>query len=281
LRSRELLAHLPYDEALRLARQRPGAVVDETAFRKWWEISQVVKAGRADTWSTPAERELEAGCEDYLAEVTGIPQAAAMGTRPWSVRIVDLRKVVGFQIQIVEERVVVPPGLLESSCDLLKFSLRRPTKRRTAIVDGPGENQITLSAQDVNLRVVGQLRADAPLGPAFGFVIGGGLPWIQVVAFGGRHVLRDGYHRAVGLLRSGIYEVPVARVEGATPADIGIQPGFFPIEAVLGAQPPLLTDFLDDRLSQVGPTVRQMKVVRITAEQFLLPIIDDEGESKN
>jgi hypothetical protein len=277
MRTRQLLAHLSADEALVLVRQRLGPPPDEGALRAWWDAAQIRKATRPDTWSTPIERDVPVGCEDYVTEVKAIPQAAAIGLRPWAFKIVDLRRVVGFQIGVHEPRIRVPDGLAADPCSLLRFTISKPQKRTLAVAEGPGENELTIAAASVNLRVVGQLKADVPMGPAFGFVIGGGLPWLQVVAFNGRHVLRDGYHRAVGLLRAGIFDVPVARIEGEQLADLGIRPGFFAPDLVLGSQPPLLTDFLDDGLSQEGEVRSEIKVIRITAQQFSVPVIGEEG----
>ena len=267
--------HLSFDEALALSRQRLGPPPDEAALRTWWDAAQIRKGARLDTWSTPVERDLPTGCEDYLKGVTAIPQAAAIGPRPWAFKVVDLRRVVGFQIPVFENRIRVPAGLDADPCALLRFTVRTPRKGKVTIAQGPGD-ELTIAAPNANLRVAGLMQAESDMGSAFGFIIGGGLPWLQVVAFNGRHVLRDGYHRAVGLLRASIFEVPVARIEGVQLADLGIQPGFFPPDLVLGPQPPLVTDFLDDALSQEGEVPGQMKVVRITAQQFSVPVIEDD-----
>jgi hypothetical protein len=276
-----LYAHLPFDQAIALARQAPGQTVDETEFRTWWDAAQQRKVAREPVWQTPIERDLPAGCEAYIAEVMAIPQAAAIGQRPWAIRVVDLRRVVGFQVTVTEERIELPNDLQsDDPCALTRFALRKPTGRPMGITEGPGPNEYTVSAPDANLRVMGNVRGEAPLGPLLGFVLGGGLPWIQVVAFQGRHVLRDGYHRAVGLLRAGINEVPVARVEGIELADLAIRPGFFPADLVLGPQPPLVVDFLDDALSRAGTARSQVKIIRIRADEFVVPLFDDSTETQ-
>jgi hypothetical protein len=277
MKARQLLSQLGFNEAIALARQG-GEKIDEVTFKPWWDASQVAKAARPDRWSAPIESDIAPGCEAYVAEVTAIPQIAMLGTRPWAIKVVDLRHVVGFQLHVKEERISVPAGVADDPCALLRYSLRKPAPGKVAMIAGPFENQVTITAPDTNLQVVGQMNADHPLGKVLGFIIGGGIPWIQVVAFQGRHVLRDGYHRAIGLLRNGIFEVPVARIEGAQVADLGLRPGFLPADVVLGAQPPLLTDFLDDALSRNGQMHRESKVVRIAADQFVVPFLGDDAK---
>src|SRR5882672_267665 len=142
MRSRQLLAHLSIDEALALGRQRVGAPFDERALRTWWDAAQVRKAARPSIWSMPVERDLPTGCEGYLTDVTAIPQAAAIGPRPWAFKVVDLRRVVGFQIGVHESRIRVPDDLAGDPCALLHFTIRKPQKGRMAVAQGPGENEL-------------------------------------------------------------------------------------------------------------------------------------------
>jgi hypothetical protein len=74
--------------------------------------------------------------------------------------------------------------------------------------------------------------------------------YLQVVHFSDRYILRDGYHRAVGLLMNGVAEVPCILIEAQSIEQIGFRPGLFPPAVVFGEKPPLLVDFLDDRVSQ-------------------------------
>jgi len=279
MRGRYLYAHLPFEQALAFARQQPRQTIDETAFRAWWDAAQHRKAAREPVWQAPVERDLPAGCEAYIAEITAMPQAMLIGARPWAIRIVDLRRVVGFQMNITEERIVVPDDLArDDPCALLRFSLRSSNA-----TDNPTLNEYTISGVDPNTRVMAKIRGDAPLGPLLGFVIGTGLPWVQVVSIQGRHVLRDGYHRVVGLLRAGITHVPVALVSGVEVADLAIPQGgfFFPPDLVLGQQPPLAADFLDDGLSREGPAPAQTKVIRIRTDEFFVPLTDASTETSS
>lgn len=73
---------------------------------------------------------------------------------------------------------------------------------------------------------------------------------MQVVRWRAIHFLRDGTHRAFGLLSRGIPTAPVLFREFADHQNPGIQVGpHFPLDTLLSAHPPpLLTDLLDDRV---------------------------------
>ncbi len=153
MQARYLFAHMQCEEALGLARQHPNAApIDESAFRIWWEQSQESKAHRTEVWNDTTSVELPAGNEAYVADVSSIPQAAVMGQRPWAIRIVDLRHVVGFQKQIVEERVRVPPAVrADDMPSLLRFALQKPTAQRTVTQEGPGPHEFIADFLDDSL----------------------------------------------------------------------------------------------------------------------------------
>jgi hypothetical protein len=51
---------------------------------------------------------------------------------------------------------------------------------------------------------------------AFTFFVSMGASYIQVARYQGRSFLRDGYHRAVGLLRAGVSQVPAVVIDAPT-----------------------------------------------------------------
>ena len=191
-----------------------------------------------------------------------------MGTRLWDVKLVDLAGIVSFQTTIVEERLSMPSTPTMDA--LLRLCLAPRSKYTVAIAAGPG-NTFTLSSPNTNLRVSGIVNGDSPQGPFYGFVANHGLPWVQIVSYQGRYIMRDGYHRSVGLLRGGTSTVPAAVQETVSEGELGVKPGFFPLEKILGDRPPLVTDFLDDRLTMSIEIPKTIRIVRITAEEFLVP----------
>ena len=269
-----LLPHLTFADALALARSHPRhRDLDEAELRGAWNRGQDALARRQPRWNGPVVREFP--INQYTTEMQQIPQTAFLGSRPWRFAVVDLTRVVGFQQYITESRVTVPPEVTEGDQGaLLRFTIQRPGTHNVAVGQSPN-HQFSLSSRDINLRVVADAQADTPQGKVFGFVIGHGIPWMQVVSLNGRQYLRDGYHRAVGLLRKGIDQVPVALIETSDPADLGLRPGFFSLEKIAGDVPPLLTDFLDGELAIPTELVSHTKVIYITAAEFAIPADED------
>ena len=85
-----------------------------------------------------------------------------------------------------------------------------------------------------------------------------------------RSFLRDGYHRAAGLLRAGISQVPAVVIDAPTFQYVTPSPGPFDHEVAFGDGPPTLADFWNDAVSADAsqPVVR--KVVRIRGDQFVV-----------
>jgi hypothetical protein len=98
-----------------------------------------------------------------------------------------------------------------------------------------------------------------------------GSTFVQVAHYKGRFFLRDGYHRAVSLLRAGITTIPCILIEAHSFEEIGAEPKvMFGYETLFGDRPPMLSDFFNESVSVdvLQPAIR--KVVRVAGEQFLI-----------
>ena len=103
------------------------------------------------------------------------------------------------------------------------------------------------------------------MGAVFGFIVGVSGSFMQVASFRGRLLLRDGYHRALGLISRDIFEVPVFYREFETFEDLRVPPGMLPQDAYLGDRPPLLTDYLNSAVSAITTVPAMQKVVVVQA----------------
>jgi hypothetical protein len=118
-----------------------------------------------------------------------------------------------------------------------------------------------------NLRIadkIGPLPV-SPGGGAVGFAVVAGPSFMQVGCYNGRHFLRDGYHRAFGLLSRGITVVPafvrdITRFEELVPDPRAM----LPQDSYQGQRPPVLTDYLDGIVSAAVqlPAVHKMIIVQ-------------------
>ena len=105
---------------------------------------------------------------------------------------------------------------------------------------------------------------------AFTFFVNMGASYIQVVRYQGRSFLRDGYHRAAGLLRAGVTRIPAVVIDAPSFQFVASAPGLFDHEVAFRDHAPKLADFWDESVSAdvLQPAVR--KVVRLRAEEFVV-----------
>ena len=96
--------------------------------------------------------------------------------------------------------------------------------------------------------------------------------YVQVTRLNSRFLLKNGYHRAYAALLAGLKYLPAVVFEASDFAETGaLRPGFFGRELVMSAKPPLLKDFLDDRV-MLDVKIRAMrKVIRIGIDEFFIP----------
>jgi hypothetical protein len=121
------------------------------------------------------------------------------------------------------------------------------------------------SSANPNLRILGEAQGEAPNAKIFGFVVGAPSSFLQVASYNGRYLLRDGYHRAYGLLRRGITRVPVFVRDFDRFEDLRLPAGLLPQDSYLGSRPPTLSDYLDDQVSANGSMLVTQKIVVIQA----------------
>jgi hypothetical protein len=171
----------------------------------------------------------------------------------WEVAVADLRRVCSIQPVIftdhAEERAQeLHPGNL-SALAALSLPLPVATHSLPAQFDHV-KNAWMLSSANPNLRVLGNWGGEVQPGIiGFGFAVQVSPSFMQIASFRGRLLLRDGYHRAYGLLRRGITEVPVFTKSFSTVESLELNPGMLPQDAYLGERPATLQDYLDDRVA--------------------------------
>ncbi len=204
----------------------------------------------------------------------------AFGSLQWAPALVDLREVLSYQQLIhldgLEDRVAPVSDTLE---DLVKFCLPvyEPLSQLGAFVDDDKKGY-TLSSLNPNLHILEGVMHDTEVarGPglpsmrvkAVTFFIGLGSSYLNVGRYRGRCFLRDGYHRAAGLLKKGIHVVPCIVVDARNTDELGLKQGLFTYEVIYGDRPPRLADFWDDTVAYDGKGVAIRRVLRIRGEEF-------------
>ena len=221
--------------------------------------------------------ELPPGLEGHCAKLAQHPHAAPLFDEGWTVRLVDLRGVRAFQPIVftdnLDERLADIDPADVASVARLTLPLDDVTPDLPIGFDEAQQAWVVASANP-NLRVsgrsMGPLQANnAPPGLVLGFVVTLSPSFVQVASYKGHWHLRDGYHRAYGLLRLGVTHAPAFVRSLDAFSDLSVPPGHLPQEAFLGDRPPLLPDYLDETVSasiEGFATTRVITVARLQTD---------------
>ena len=217
-----------------------------------------------DALTEPLPTELDEHIAALLADAESSQILATAG----DLRIVDLTRVCAAQPHIlVEDAVRRVDGI--AAADLVaiaKLTLPLPAREPIPVTFDPYKNAWLLGSPNPNLRVVGHFSSS--VGPGFmgfGFAVAQQKSYMQVAGVNGRFFLRDGYHRAFGLLRSGITRAPALVKEFGTLEEVQLPQGMLPHSAFLGERPPTLQDYLDDAVAVDTHVPATTKMVVIQA----------------
>lgn len=217
-----------------------------------------------------------------LPEVADRPEVqASFHGLEWRPAVVDLTHVLSFQKIIFTDSPSIGDGYRDSA-SLTELCL--PTEQflpPTGAITDPDGKGFTISSLNTNLRIAGGQLSDAKVAPGPGLpsvrmqavtlLVTMGTSYMQVVRYRDRWFLRDGYHRASRLLRSGISIVPCIYIEARTFEEVQPPVGAFPFELLYGDRPPALNDFWDDSVATNISQLAIRKVIRIRGEEFAVP----------
>jgi hypothetical protein len=195
------------------------------------------------------------------------PRAAQVLADSGDPKIVDLTRVCAAQPQILIEDALkrVEGVAADDMAALAGITLPLPAPEQIPLIFDQTKSAWILSSPNPNLRVVGQFNGQVGPGlPGFGFIVTLEKSYLQVAGLGGRYFLRDGYHRAYGILAAGIRYVPALVKEFESFEEARLPQGMLPQAAYLGERPPLLPDYLNDQVAADTniPIVQKMVVVQ-------------------
>ena len=201
------------------------------------------------------------------------PNTAAFWNEGWTVGIVDLSRVCSLQQSVVsqqaEERVsAVGP---ENAVSVAEVTLPPASTDELPLQFDEQRMAWIISAPNPNLRITGAANAVSPDGPLCGFNFAILPSFLQVARHHGRYVLRDGYHRAYGLLARGITRAP-AFIRDFGVGALGTSAGLFGTDVYLGERPPVLEDFRDDEVAVHVDVPAVQKMILITGLELSSPL---------
>jgi hypothetical protein len=251
--ARALIGWLQEDQALLvLAGQRRDASLSEEMANRARGAREAVAARPATTNQTGAVLPAPADISLHIDRLKQFAAAKPYFDEGWYVALVDLQKICALQPHVFVDHADERASLA-SSGDL--ESVAAVTLPISADPNLPAQfDQIRqtwiISGRNPNLRIVGNWAGPIQPGLAgFGFAVTILPSFVQVALVEGRYILRDGYHRAVGFLRRSMPIVPALVREFAHLEQLNMQAGLLPPSVYLGDRPPLLRDYLDDRVA--------------------------------
>lgn len=201
----------------------------------------------------------------------------------WRLDIVDLRKLIAFQRRVGfasgDDFQVGEMNSWRSLLDLALPATHAPASHAFSTAqDGKSLTIRTLSPNLAvrfarepgsgldSIRLVAQVRS----------------PFVEVASYRGRWFLRDGYHRSFLLLKQGIFHLPAVVVSAETLFELGaIGQRFFDEDVLFFARPPMVTDFLDDKMVVRFSRPRAEKVVQISIQELREPALTACLEGNN
>jgi hypothetical protein len=256
----------PEQARLALVGRRLDAVHDDQHTEAIERARAAVEARPPGIDQSDATRPCPAELSVYGARLRAHPALAPYFKEGWETRIVDLRKVCSFQPQVFTDHAAErTEGIVAADLEsVASVSLPIAGDTQLPVQFDETKQAFMFASANPNLRVVGHFAGPVGPGtPAFGFIVSVLPSFLQVARFQGRYFLRDGYHRAFGFLSRGIWDVPALVRDFGRTEEMGVPVGMLPQGAYLGERPPMLPDFLDDRVSAA---------VRIPAYQKLIVI---------
>jgi hypothetical protein len=204
----------------------------------------------------------------HASALDASPAAKPLRDEGWKIALVDLTKVCAFQPAIVSDQAVarVQTAGKDDIVSVAAITLPLTQGDQLPLQYDPVHQVWTVTSDNPNLRIAGNIAVPmTPVGTGLGFAVVAAPSFMQVGRYRGRHFLRDGYHRAFGLLSRRITIVPafvrdITVFEELLP-DPRVQ---LPQDSYLGQQPPVLTDYLDDSVSAAvdSPAVRKTVLVQ-------------------
>jgi hypothetical protein len=188
----------------------------------------------------------------YLAGVPGNPRfAGTVGSVPFEFLQVEIAPLISFQGHVELDKVESMSAAVQAAAAdgartelLLQMCLPHGLSN-IQFVQSTQPGSYLAETEDLNLRVLtqGQFGRDVAGHLLAGVAFGESSPLVQVVEFGGKHFLKNGYHRAVGLGMSGESHMPAIVLHAADFETVGAN--FFERSLLEGPNPPTCSHFLD------------------------------------
>jgi hypothetical protein len=241
----------------------------ESYKNKWAPAADSVSQLKLRVLSPVNQRELSQLHSDYVKHLIENPGFRQVFGSNFALREVELERVIAFQRHIDTEYAEELANKMASDdkyvldCCLplvfkqeLQISFDQTVPGHIIGVGGP---EVTIGGQLVQQ-------------PGVIFLIGTQPNYVQVVEYENRYFLKNGYHRAYAALLSNRKQIPAVVFRAQDFAMVGaLNPTFFSRELLLSAAPPLLCDFLNEKIAVDVKLKPMRKLLRARVDEFLAP----------
>lgn len=287
--ARALIGYMPREEAVQLLSGGvQGDAIKASEYEGVWEKLRTASQERVDFEpGSPLVTAPPAAAQRLAAFKHRTDVQAVMKRLDWDVGFADVTKSVLTYQRLILTRPsqrAIARGESKDLLSLVDVCLPPPRADQFQGAFDPTQMTFTASSPNPNLRI-GEFQIVASDGPnsssqqVLGFTLSFGSSFVQLVEYQGRWMVRDGYHRIYRLLQQGITQIPCVLVHAKTLQETGAdRPGFFGHEILFGKKPPHITDFLAPNLATDIEVPVTTKVIRIRAEEFVVPV-SEPGES--
>ena len=282
-KARALVGYMPRETALQVIQGgviQPGS--DQSTALQVWESAHSKVAARPVVRFTDPTHELPPAYAQRAAEFMQRPDVQqTFAPHDWSVVMLDLTvPIVTYQTLVHSEDAVQRVSAVDISDPDALFDACLPQSEKVELPGGfdPSQNAFTISSLNPNLRIASFEVVETPVSQGLtkrivGFSMSLGSSHIQIAEYRGRWMIRDGYHRLFGLMARGATTVPCVLIKARSFEETGAgRPGFLGFELLYSDRPALLSDFHTDDYSVEVTTPAVRKVVRIRAEEFVVPV---------
>jgi len=179
--------------------------------------------------------------------------------------------LVFIDYELLEDMKPELPGT--SAIEVARFAFPEVLAMPITMVGEPTQKTVTFVSRQKTMSVSNVRLRSTPEGTEVSYVIAANASGIVVSEIGDRFVLRNGIHRAFLLAQLGIKEIPCILVKepGTVPFVASSYPTFAP-PILLQPRQPMLTDFMRPELCIQAPIRRTQKVIRISADETMIPV---------
>lgn len=251
--------------ALWLAGRDPSKVTSEM-LDKAETCRQNVRQRPEITKSESPFSEPSTELDEFISDFWKQPDTEAFRNEKWEIKIADLTKVRAAQPNVAFEQAKERTKNVEQGniLSIANVSLPKAKDSLIPISFDSSKNAWVVSSANPNLRICANF--NAPIGPGIsglGFGIALSNSFLQVAECNGHFILRDGYHRAIGLLSNGVSKVPVLTKKFNAYNEMGMPLGLITHEEIFGTRPPFLNDYLNDSVTSIVNTPVFQKTIVI------------------